>query len=133
MYDGVASGKLKTADDFDKLAKENGALYSIWFDKHAELKNEWIDIHHYYDSPMYYVNYVFAQMLAMKYYQMYTQNPQQFVPRYLALMKNGFNAPPTTLLKKFLDLNLKDPNFVSDALGVLTPRLKELEDLYERS
>jgi oligoendopeptidase F len=133
MYEGVESGKLKTADDFDKLARENGALYSIWFEKHPEMKNEWIDVHHYYDSPMYYVNYVFAQMLALKYYQMYTQNPQQFVPKYLALMRNGFNAPPTTLLKKFLNLDLKDPNFVSDALSVVTPRLKELEELYGRS
>jgi oligoendopeptidase F len=132
MYDGVAAGKLKTADDFDALAKQNGMRYSIWFGKHDELKEEWIDIHHYYDNPMYYVNYVFAQMLALKYYEMYTKDPKGFVPRYLNLVRNGFNAPPTVLLKKFLNLDIKDPKLASDAVSVIQPRIEELAKLYNR-
>jgi hypothetical protein len=44
---------------------------------------------------------------------MYRQDPEHFAPRYIALMKNGFDAPPQVLLKRFLDLDLRDPAFLS--------------------
>jgi oligoendopeptidase F len=130
MYDGVREGKLKTADDFDALARKNGERYSIWFAKHPELGMEWIDVHHYYDVPMYYVNYVYANFLAMTYYRMYTQNREQFVPKYIALMKNGFNAEPDALLRKFLNVSLRDPKLVSDTFPVLEGKIRELKGLY---
>lgn len=130
MYDGVASGKLKTADDFDAMAKQIGMKYSIWFAKHDELKREWSIVHHYFDQPMYYVNYVFAEMLALKYYQMFQADPKSFVPKYLALVKNGFDAPPSALLKRFLAIDFKDPKLVSQALSVVDAKLADLEKLY---
>lgn len=130
MYDGVAGGKLKTADDFDAACKANGEKFSIWFAKQDESKREWSMVHHYFTQPMYYVNYVFAQMLALKYYEMFQRDRDTFVPKYLALVKNGFNAPPTVLLKKFLNIDFKDPKLVSEAVSVVEAKLGDLEKLY---
>lgn len=132
MYDGVEKGDLKTADDFDALGKKIGSRFSIWFDRHDELKMEWIDVHHYYTSPLYYVNYVFANFLALKYYELYARDPKAFVARYVALMRNGFNAPPPELLKKFVGLNLEDPQLVSDTFSILEGKIKALQELYAR-
>jgi oligoendopeptidase F len=130
MYDGVAAGKLKTADDFDNMTQAIGEKYSIWYSKHPQARKEWSMVHHFFTQPMYYVNYVFAQMLALKYYEMYQRDPKGFVPKYLALVKNGFDAPPATLLKKFLDIDFKDPKLVTQALSVVEGKLWELEGLY---
>jgi oligoendopeptidase F len=132
IYDGVQKGDLKTADDLDATAKRIGSRFSIWFDRHDELKMEWVDVHHYYTSPLYYVNYVFANFLALKYYEMYTRDPNAFVPRYVALMRNGFNAAPPTLLRKFVNVDLKDPKLVSDTFAILDGKIKSLEELYAR-
>jgi oligoendopeptidase F len=130
MYDGVAAGKLKTADDFDNMTQAIGEKYSIWYSKHPQARKEWSMVHHFFTQPMYYVIYVFAQMLALKYYEMYQRDPKGFVPKYLALVKNGFDAPPTTLLKKFLNIDFKDPKLVTQALSVVEGKLGELERLY---
>jgi oligoendopeptidase F len=89
-------------------------------------------VHHFYTVPMYYPNYVYAALLALKFYERYVRDPQQFVPSYLALMRNGFDAPPSALLKKFLDVDLRDARVVPDALNVLKGKLDTLETLYAR-
>jgi oligoendopeptidase F len=132
MYDGVAAGKLKTADDFDALAKRNGSRFSIWFDKHPEAAIEWIEVHHYYRTPMYYVNYVYANFLALKYFDMYSRDPQGFVSRYIALVRNGFNAAPSDLLRKFIGIDLRDPQLVPATFQLLEGRIKALQELYAR-
>lgn len=50
---------------------------------------------------------------------MYQADREHFVPRYLALMKNGFDEPPEVLLKRHLDLDLNDPHLFSNALNVI--------------
>lgn len=132
VYDQVQAGKARTPDDLDRLAREIGARTSIWHDRHPELAMEWIAVHHFYRQPMYYVNYVWANFLSLKYYQMLRQDPGGFIRRYLALMRNGFDAPPAELLKKFLGLRLDDPKLAADAFSVLEGRIQELEALYAK-
>lgn len=69
-----------------------------------------------YEDPTYDINYVYGVLLALKFYEMYTHDPKHFIPRYLALMSNGFDAPPAALLKRFLEIDLNDPRLLSDAL-----------------
>jgi len=40
-----------------------------------------------------------ARLLALNFYWMYQNDRERFVPRYMALMRNGFDAPPAVLLK----------------------------------
>ncbi|MBP7377866.1 MAG: M3 family oligoendopeptidase [Pyrinomonadaceae bacterium] len=132
IYDKVGGSDNTSADDIDAIAKSVGSRFSIWFDKQDELKMRWMDVHHFYDAPMYYPNYVYAQLLALKYYQLYKKDPKKFVPKYLDLMRNGFNAPPSDLLKKFLNIDLRDPQLAPNAVGILDDKLDELEVLYKK-
>ena len=80
-----------------------------------------------YEDSLYDVNYVYAGLLALKYFQMYSTNREQFLPRYIALLKNGFDAPPDVLLKQFLNIELLDGSLLSDDLDLLNRRLDQLE------
>lgn len=62
---------------------------------------------------------------------MYRNDRAHFVPRYLALMKNGFDAPPSVLLKRYLDLDLSDPRMISNALTVIQNKIDLLEKAYQ--
>ena len=86
-----------------------------------------------YEDPFYDINYIYGSLLALNFYAMYLHDPEHFVPRYVALMKNGFNAPPATLLKRFLDLDVHDSRLLSNALGVIEARVNLLETNYHRS
>ncbi len=132
IYDEVGKSETAGPDEFDAVAKRVGSRFSIWYEKHDELKMRWHDIHHFYNAPMYYPNYVYAQLLALKYYEMYKRDPKVFLPKYLDLMRNGFNAPPSALLKKYLAIDLRDAQLVPNAVSVLDVRLNELEELYKK-
>ncbi len=130
IYDGVAQGGIKGADEIDALTKGIYSRFSIWPDKHDELKNQWMRLSLMYEDPFYYINYVYGGMLALKFYELYTRDSKQFIPRYLALMSNGFDAPPTALLKRFLDIDLNDPRLVSDTCQILEGKVQKLEAIY---
>jgi oligoendopeptidase F len=62
---------------------------------------------------------------------MYLADPQNFAPRYVALMKNGFDAPPADLLRRFPGLDLHDPDLLTKALRIVEGRVKLLEGAYQ--
>ena len=131
VYDGIKQGDVKGADDLDILTKRIYSRYSIWAEKHDELKATWMDVGLMYEDPFYDINYVYGALLALKFYEMYRRDPKDFVPRYIALMRNGFDAPPATLLKRFLDIDLHDPGLVSNALSVVEEKVNLLEKSYQ--
>jgi oligoendopeptidase F len=130
VYEGVKDGNIKGADDLDALTKRVYSPYSISPEKNAELKSQWMKLSLMYEDPFYYVNYVYGAMLALKFYEMYTRDPEHFVPRYIALMKNGFDAPPAILLKRVLDIDIHDPDLVSNALSMIEKKVDLLEKSY---
>ena len=130
IYEGLAQGGVKGADDLDALTKRIYSRFSIWPEKLDELKYQWMNIPLMYEDPFYDINYIYGGLLALKFYELYTRDPKQFIPRYLALMSNGFDAPPADLLKRFLDIDLNDPRLVSDACRILDDKVQRLEALY---
>jgi oligoendopeptidase F len=131
VYDGIEKGTIKGADDLDSLTKRIYSRYSIWPEKHDELKATWINIGLMYEDPFYDINYVYGVLLALEFYELYTRDPQHFAPRYIALMRNGFDAPPDVLLKRFLGVDLHDPRLLSDALRILEEKVNLLEKSYQ--
>jgi hypothetical protein len=83
----------------------------------TDSKRDWIAIPHYFRNPLYRVNYLYARLLALKYYELYKRDPNAFVPRYLALIRNGYDSPPDMLLKRFLDLDMRESRFVPGVLA----------------
>jgi oligoendopeptidase F len=130
VYESVKRDTAKNADDLDRVAKQIYARYSIWAGKHDELKAKWMDIGLMYEDPFYDVNYIYGALLALKFYELFKRDPQHFVPSYTALMRNGFDAPPEVLLRRFLNIDLHDPRLLSDALSVIQGKIDLLEKSY---
>ncbi len=127
IYDGVAAGTVRNADDLDKLALKIDAQFSQFPATTPELRNLWATNSLMYEDPLYDVNYVYGGLLALKFYDLYTTRHDWFVPRYIALLKNGFNQPPAELLHQFLDIDLSGPTLLKDDLALLDRRLSQLE------
>jgi len=92
----------------------------------------WMNIGLMYEDPFYDTNYVYGALLALKFYEMYSRDPDHFVPRYIALMRNGFNASPEQLLKRFLDIDLRDPSLISNAITMIETKINVLEKIYQQ-
>ena len=123
IYEGVEEGGIGSADDLDAVTKQISARYSIWPDRHDELKMRWITNSLFYADPIYNINYVYGAVLALKYYELLHRDPQKFAPRYIALLKNGFDAPPDLLIKRFLDLEPDYPVLAQDAARLLDAKV----------
>ncbi len=132
VYDGVKRQTIRGADDLDALTKRVYSRYSIWPEKHDELKMQWMNVSLMYEDPFYDINYVYGAVLALKFYELYSRDPAKFVPRYIALMKHGFDETPEVQLKRFLDIDLRDPQLVTGAVKVVEDKIKLLESLYAR-
>ena len=132
IYEGVSQGTIKGADDLDVLTRRIYSRYSIWPQKQDELKSSWINVRLMYEDPFYLPNYIYGALLALKFYELYTRDPKAFVPRYIALMSNGFTTPPNVLLKRFLDIDLNDPRLVANALSIVEEKINLLEESYQR-
>ena len=89
-------------------------------------------IPHYYGSPTYYVNYVFADLLAQTYLAQYEKDPIGFGKRFTALERNGFNDTPDHLLKKFLNIDIHDPHTYDAVFQQHEKYLADLAALYKQ-
>jgi oligoendopeptidase F len=127
IYDGVAAGTIRNADDLDKVTLAVDSEFSQFPATTPELKTRWAMVSLMYEDPLYDVNYVYGGLLALKYYHLYTTRHDWFVPRYIALLKNGFDAPPDELLKRFLEIDPSGSGLLEDGLKVLDTKLDKLE------
>jgi oligoendopeptidase F len=80
-----------------------------------------------FEDPLYDVNYMYGGLLALKYYQLYSTRREWFVPRYIALLSNGFNQPPAELLNHFLGIDLSGSALLNDDVELLNRRLNQME------
>ena len=79
-----------------------------------------------YEDPFYDVNYVYAGLLALVYYDLYEENPNDFAKAYSALMENGFDDKPDALLRRSLGIDLSDPAvLVARAVKVLRRKVDQ--------
>jgi oligoendopeptidase F len=127
IYDGVAAGTVRNADDLDNLTAKVDSQFSIFVNSTPELRGRWATVGLMYEDPLYDVNYAYGGLLALKYYQLYSTKHDWFVPRYVAMLKNGFDAPPAELLKRFLEIDMSNSQLLEDDLALLNSRLDLLE------
>lgn len=127
IYDGVAVGTIRNADDLDALTLKLDSQFSRFPASTPELRTRWAMVSLMYEDPLYGVNYVYGGLLALRYYDLYTTRREWFVPRYIALLKNGFNRQPADLLRQFLGIDLSGEALLKDDLALLNKRLVQLE------
>jgi oligoendopeptidase F len=126
IYDGVSAGRIRGADDLDRVTLAVDGQFSALSAVTPELRARWAAVSLMFEDPLYDVNYVYGGLLALKYYQLYTADREDFVPRYIALLKHGFDMTPAGLLKRFLNVDFS-PSLLLDDLDLLDQRLRQLE------
>jgi len=132
IYDSVAAGSVRTADDLDRISARVDSAYSVPLEGDAA-GHRWMRVRLMWEDPLYLSNYMYSGMLAVAYFARYASDSSRFVPAYLSLLREGWPAPAEELLLRHLGIRLEDPALVSDAFGLLERRVEELEGLDRRA
>ena len=112
------------------MTQQTASRFSIWFGPGSEKKLAWLQPTQFFTRPLYRVNYVYAKLLALRYFDSLHRDAADFPRRYEALLRNGYDAPPDILLQRFVGVSLADPALIASATRVLESWLGELERLY---
>ncbi|MGN6391944.1 MAG: M3 family metallopeptidase [Gemmatimonadales bacterium] len=126
IYDSVAAGSVRTADDLDRITARVDSAYSVPLEGDAA-GHRWMRVRLMWEDPLYLSNYMYSGMLAVAYFARYASDSSRFVPAYLSLLRGGWPAPADALLRRHLGIRLEDPALVSEAFGVLERKVEELE------
>jgi oligoendopeptidase F len=121
-------GELTTAD-FSRLWLET---QRAMFGESVTLTDDyglwWSYIPHFIHTPGYVYAYSFGDLLVRALYARYRSSPDGFAERYLALLAAGGSDWPHELLKP-LGVDLKDPGFWAQGLGLLEEMVDQAERL----
>jgi oligoendopeptidase F len=131
IYAGALAGNIRTASDLDTLTLRVFASYQGASLIEPMMKVDWARNRLYFTDPLYDVNYLFAGLLALEYWQQFENDPRGFPPRYLAFLKGGFTDTPQALERKTLGIELEDgAALVDNAASMIKRRTAELSKLY---
>jgi oligoendopeptidase F len=134
ICDGVYAGTVKSANDLIELTRNIFARYDPASATSTSTTFYWARNRLYFTDPMYDVNYLYAGLLALKYFALMERAPASFGPRYVALLKNGFTDSPSALEQKFLGIDLANEKaLVADASSLIEIRTSALERLYAQA
>jgi oligoendopeptidase F len=129
IYEGVEDGSIKEAEDLDRVVEETLFPYSMYYENHPPYKSVWALIHHYYDVPGYYVNYVLAQALSLVFMDRIINEPD-FVEKYQAMLKMGFDRPGHEVVLETTGVDMMDPTVLQSGFARLEDLIAELDQLY---
>jgi oligoendopeptidase F len=91
--------------------------YGVW----------WSYIPHFLATPGYVYSYAFGELLVLALYGLYQQQGDSFVTLYTELLAAGGSASPYELVRPF-GIDLDDPGFWLQGLGVIDKMLQQVED-----
>ncbi|MBY9004112.1 MAG: M3 family oligoendopeptidase [Candidatus Lokiarchaeota archaeon] len=87
-------------------------------------------IPHFLHTPFYVYAYNMSNLLVISLYQLYLEQKEKFVPKFVKLLSFGSSISPEEMLQ-ILDIDLKDPSFWRKGIAYLEGKQSELEDLVE--
>ena len=133
LHADIAAGKARTAADLDARTLATLGAFTPRLLMADETKAYWARNKLYFIDPFYDVNYLFAGLLALDYLRQFERDPQDFERRYVALQGNGFDETAAVLLKRFMQIDIDDPDtLVRGATGLIATRSATLAALYAR-
>ena len=131
IYRGVDDGSIRTAADFNALTSKIFAQYDPTAGQNPATPLYWARDRLYFTDPLYDVNYLYAGLLALTYFNQFEREPHAFSSRYVALLENGFNESPAALERRFLGIELSDERtLLENAAQVIDARSQVLATLY---
>jgi oligoendopeptidase F len=86
----------------------------------------WSYVPHFIDMPGYVYAYAYGNLLALSVYRRYREEGEGFVPAYLDLLRAGGSRSPEGL-GEIVGVDLRDPEFWSKGLELISERLDEAE------
>jgi oligoendopeptidase F len=109
----------------------------LWADSQHELLGDaveitdgyrcwWSYIPHFIGTPGYVYAYAYGQLLALSVYRRYEQLGEDFVSRYLELLRSGGSKSPEEL-GRIVGVELADPGFWDSGLDLIEEQLLEAE------
>jgi oligoendopeptidase F len=87
----------------------------------------WSYIPHFIGTPGYVYAYAYGQLLALSVYRQYTEQGDDFVSRYLALLAAGGSDRPD-VLARIVGCDLSDPGFWDGGLAIVEQQLVAAEE-----
>jgi len=85
-------------------------------------------IPHFLHTPFYVYAYNMSNLLVISLYQLYLEQKEKFVPKFVKMLSFGSSITPAEMLQ-ILDIDLKDPSFWKKGIAYLEEKQSELEDL----
>ncbi|MFW9936458.1 MAG: M3 family oligoendopeptidase [Candidatus Thorarchaeota archaeon] len=85
-------------------------------------------ISHFLHVPFYVYAYNMSNLLVLSIYQLYLEQKEEFIPKYLKLLSLGSSLSPEEILAA-LGITLDDPSFWQKGITYLSDKIKDLEDL----
>jgi oligoendopeptidase F len=132
VYDGVSGGRVTTADDLDSLTRHVDESYTIYGATRPALRARWITARLMFEDPLYLYNYLYSGILALKLFERFAADPGRFAPRYLELLRAGYQRAPADALKHSLGIDMSDPKLLDQGVALLEARVADLEKLYAK-
>jgi len=134
IYRGVDGRSLNAAADFNALASNVWSRYDPSAAKNPDTALSWARNRLFFTDPLYDVNYLYAGLLAEKYFVEFQRDPKTFSQQYVTLLKNGFNETPAVLEKRFLGIDLNDEaGLVANASALIDANTTVLSASYGSS
>jgi oligoendopeptidase F len=130
LYDGVAAGTIRTQADIDSLNAGILEQYELFAAAEPALRTGWQRKRLLFQDPLYLVNYLYAALTACKLYEMDQADPAGFQKRYLALLREGFDAPAADLIKRNMGFSLDSEQLIGGALQLIRERTAALQRQY---
>jgi oligoendopeptidase F len=91
----------------------------------------WSYIPHFVRSPFYCYAYAFGELLVIALYQLYREQGESFVPKYMALLEAGGTGTPDELLSP-LGIDVREPSFWKHGVAYIGELVSQAEGLAAR-
>jgi oligoendopeptidase F len=126
-----AEGELASERIGDIWLEVNAALYGDSVTLTDNYRWWWAYIPHFIHSPFYCYAYGFGELLVLALYEIYQEQGDAFVPRYLDLLAAGGSEAPGELLRR-IDIDITQPDFWQRGLAVIRRLVEEATALAAR-
>ncbi|MHA1670580.1 MAG: M3 family oligoendopeptidase [Promethearchaeota archaeon] len=122
--------KLPTTEEIKNLFVDE--MKAMFGNSITNLQEEYANycfvVSHFLHTPFYVYAYNMSNLLVISLYQLYLEQKEKFVPKFVKLLSFGSSITPEEMLQ-ILDIDLKDPSFWKKGIAYLEEKQSELEDL----
>ncbi|NVM36824.1 MAG: M3 family oligoendopeptidase [Candidatus Lokiarchaeota archaeon] len=131
---GLLEKKLPTTEEIkDAFVKEMELMFR---NSMTNIREEYAPyifvVPHFLSVPFYVYAYNMSNLLVISIYQMYLEQKEEFVPKYLKLLSLGSSLSPEEMLAE-IGIDLNDPTFWKKGIKYLSDKIDELEKLVENN